>query len=80
MFLQIRRKKMKKFCLLLLFVLIPLVAFSQVVSIYCTWDDLEAARQKRIFGGGINAMLRQAGYSVSEKAYPNQSSADGLIT
>ena len=25
-------------------------------------------------------MLRQAGYSVSEKAYPNQSSADGLIT
>lgn len=63
---------------LILFVLQSL-ALGQVVSVYCTWDDLEAARQQRIFGSGINEMMRSAGVLVVEKAYPNRSSLDGLI-
>lgn len=60
--------------------LLPMVAVSQVVSIYCTWDDLEAARQERIFGSGIVTMLRQAGYSVTDKSFPNQQAANSAIT
>jgi len=56
------------------------IVFSQVVSMYCTWDDLEAARQQRIFGTGISEMMRQAGYAVTEKSFPNRQIADSAIT
>lgn len=71
---------MKKFIFILLLLLLPVFSFSQIVSIYCTWDDLEAARQQRVFGNGLNEMLRQAGYYVVEKDHPNRELADSLIT
>lgn len=72
---------MRKISLSLVFLfLLPLLSFGQIVSIYCTWDDLEAARQQRVDGIGINKMLRNQGFSVTEKAYPNQASANALVT
>lgn len=70
----------KKYWLIFIMIFLPVIVFSQVVSIYCTWDDLEAARQQRIFGAGILDMIRQAGYAVTEKSFPNQKIADSLIT